>query len=120
MRPLVFAGSTVYVESVQPEDVRVGDLVVFAYEGKLVAHRVIGLNLRYGERSFTTKGDFLPFPDAEVEGKEIVGRVVAIKKGTRIVRLDRGCWRVINRVVACLSPWSRWVVGPLRFVRRRL
>lgn len=56
-----------------PRSLKVGDIIVYRYEGTLVAHRIVGL----WENGVVTKGDS---PEAweehRVEWKEILGRVM--------------------------------------------
>ena len=120
MRPFVVHGTTVHVENVDPSAVRPGDVVVFTRGMELVAHRVLRQRRREGRRIFITKGDVLNAPDEPVAEESLVGRVVAIERNGRLLRLDTPVLRLLGRTVAWTSPASRWPVGFLRFLRRGL
>jgi len=58
-----------------PADLRIGDIVVYRYEGTLVAHRIV----RFWENGVITKGDA---PEAweehRVRWEDILGRVMGV------------------------------------------
>lgn len=75
-------GTLVVVRPVDPEEIKVGDVVTYQLEsGKptVVTHRVIsvGVSMKHpGERSFRTQGDANDIPDAEpVREAQIRGRL---------------------------------------------
>ena len=73
MRPCLRPGSLTAVEKVEPEDIRVGNVIVFQdNNGQPVMHRVI--STRSG---IVTQGDNLASPDGVVPAQRIVGKVVA-------------------------------------------
>lgn len=79
MDPAISRGSVVFVESVSPDDVDVGDVVTFHGEsgvGPTTTHRVVAVRQTDGERQFVVKGDANPGPDSEpVDASQLVGRV---------------------------------------------
>lgn len=115
MLPLIHDGDRVLVLH-GSNGVRRGDMVVFWCEGGLIAHRVLRIYGRDAKLKFITKGDNVPYPDPPIDASEIVGRVLAIQRGGRQVRLDTVAWRVVGWliVVATLS-WTK-----LRSWRQRL
>lgn len=67
-------GDAVIVLGADPEDIRVGDVIVFrqaSYDMPII-HRVINITSKDGVHYFSTKGDHNPVPDPWVVGEEDV------------------------------------------------
>ncbi|MEM3696493.1 MAG: signal peptidase I [Candidatus Bathyarchaeia archaeon] len=83
MLPTLNVGDLIIVQGVPPEEINAapmtGDIIVFKKAGNdLVVHRAIEKISGRNGYLFVTKGDNNPSPDPEkVDGKAIVGRVVA-------------------------------------------
>jgi len=87
MLPTVFPGDTLMVERVSPVQVCVGDVVVAGREGKLCAHRVIGMSNELESRQWITQGDAVPIPDRPVLANELLGRVNYLIRAGRLIKL---------------------------------
>ena len=77
MQPAYNVGDLVYVKSVEPETIEVGDPITFVLDEKLTVatHRVVGIDLESSH--FFTKGDANETPDSNpVHFKNLVGKVV--------------------------------------------
>ena len=58
MEPSLYAGDIVFVNSnVEFENVKIGDVIIFQYEGKNIIHRVIDETWIENEKHLKTKGD---------------------------------------------------------------
>ena len=58
MEPSLYAGDMVFVNSnVEFENVKIGDVIIFQYEGKNIIHRVVDEAWIETERFLKTKGD---------------------------------------------------------------
>lgn len=74
----------VLLTPVQPEELQVGDIVLFPWNGKTAdycLHRICTIE---GER-VRTQGDANRHPDGWTEKREILGKVIKIKRGSWIV-----------------------------------
>lgn len=75
MYPSLTENSLLLCVREDPENLRVGDIVVYRYEGTLVAHRILG----FWEEGVITKGDA---PEAweehRVKWEDILGRVMGV------------------------------------------
>ena len=98
MYPTIMANETILVEPIDPGTVRRGDILLYRTNGRLVAHRVVGINMPAGnsissnsnfdtpssafsfQPSFTFRGDACPSCDAPVTADHILGKVVAIER----------------------------------------
>lgn len=123
MLPLLREGDQLLVAH-SCEKLRQGDLVVFRRAGKLVVHRVIRFNLGVTGRIPITKGDNVPHYDAPVQADELVGRVVQVRRGARLLSLDNRVWRVsgwlIARVTAAGIGLRKRMPGGVRLKRLAL
>ena len=105
MAPLIRDGDVLTVEPVSMEALRVGDIVFHrAGPGRLVAHRVVTRDVENAELTLTTRGDALLGPGERVRADDVLGRVVELQRGNRLVCLDQGWRRVVGVLWARLSP----------------
>lgn len=83
MFPALVAGDVILVEGITPEEVNVGDVIIFSrsYSPNPIIHRVIQIvEMADGQRAFRTKGDYNPIPDTSLVGPEdVLGRWTGIK-----------------------------------------
>jgi hypothetical protein len=75
MWPTVTPGTLVEVERVSPADIRLGDLVVWQDDGRLVAHRIVQRVRDGSEVRLITKGDNASSRDYSISPEMILGRV---------------------------------------------
>lgn len=84
-----------------------GDVCVFRRTGRLVTHRVVRIVGDGSRRRFVTRGDNTARNDPLVSSEEMVGRVLAVRRGRRMVWLDRPAWRVVGWLIATtMLLWS--------------
>jgi hypothetical protein len=85
MLPSIWPGETLVVERVEPDQVRIGDMVLVGREGRLCAHRVVGTAGDAQNPRWITQGDALRALDRPVAGNELLGRVrYVIRAGKRV------------------------------------
>jgi signal peptidase I len=86
MMPAIRPGDLISVERAGVSEIFPGDIVVFAREGRLIAHRVVARTARPGEGYLVTRGDRTRRNDALVSSVELIGRVSHIERGRSRVR----------------------------------
>jgi len=114
MYPVLIAGDVILVEGVKPEDVQVGDVIIFSrsYSANPIIHRVIQIvELDGGRRAFRTKGDFNPIPDTPlVDEESLLGRWTGLKVqliGLPIIAVMEPLGRVVTiALIIALSLYS--------------
>jgi len=74
MWPALHTGDFILIKAVRPQDIRVGDIVVWKNEKGFTIHRVSQLN----QETLVTKGDANFTEDAPVRYEDVVGRMVTI------------------------------------------
>ena len=104
MRPTLVSGETVLLQQVDPDKVRLGDLLLYQGKGSesmpLLLHRVVAVRCRPGGGiQFQTQGDALVCPDEPITGEQILGRVCAIRS-TRKLDLNTRTQRTLALFIA--------------------
>lgn len=91
MLPAVHPGDIVWVRRLNAAGAGPGDIVLFAREERLVVHRVVEAWTNAGRPYWITRGDTLPYTDPPISSVELLGRIVAIERGKRLI-LPRHSW----------------------------
>jgi hypothetical protein len=131
MFPTIMANETIMVEPIEPGTVQMGDILLYRTNGRLIAHRVVGMYKPFsndslavsdlGGRSsilshccfFIFRGDACAVCDEPVTAGQILGKVVSVERdGVSIDLYDS--WYKLN----CLA--IAWGCRILRFPRRIL
>ncbi len=86
MVPSIRPGDLVSVERVRVGEISPGEIVVFAQEGRLIAHRVVARKGGPEDGYLITRGDRTRRTDALVSSTELIGRVTRIERGSSQVR----------------------------------
>ena len=81
-----------------------GEILLFRKDNSLYLHRVI----KSSRTSFLAKGDASIGPDGVVSTDAVLGRAVAVRRGTCRIDLDVPCQRALALVVARLSLFLQW------------
>ena len=101
MHPTIRSGEALLVEPLSPADVRVGDIVAYRRQRRVIAHRVVHIDVgSQAMRVFTLRGDAVAAaadPSAgdlveRAEASQILGKVVAVESSkwdTRLLRSAR-------------------------------
>lgn len=72
-------GDLLLIRGVNPESLKVGDVIVYEKGGTLIAHRILAVENRDGEIHFRTKGDGNPAPDiGSIPASSVRGKVVLV------------------------------------------
>jgi signal peptidase len=88
--------------------VRRGDVIILRREGRLVVHRVLRIYSGHAGPTFLTKGDHVSQLDSPLRADEIVGRVLALKRGDRYMSLDTTVWRMVGWLIAVsMLAWTK-------------
>ena len=78
MEPAIQPRDILVVAACGVDDLQPLDVVLFAREGRLVAHRLLEVGVRAGQRLLITRGDAIWNADAPVDADDLLGRVVAV------------------------------------------
>jgi len=94
MLPTIWPGDTLLIDPVRRDNVVEGDVVLFARNHRLVAHRVVSRpevskGCLPGNRKVQTQGDAVSQPDGPVSDGELMGRVSAIFRNEKRIEPRR-------------------------------
>ncbi len=95
MRPLLQAGDVAVVQPGDPKALRPGDVIVVQRSGEWITHRLVVVD----KLGWHTQGDNTRYLDAAVSADQIVGRVIAIERGSQTIDLQQPHWRAIDRQI---------------------
>lgn len=99
MHPTIKDGEEIVVEPVAPSHVKRGDIILYQRQRGVIAHRIVGIGSDHHRATtqpsalsprdvLLLRGDATDFPDEPVEVSRILGKVVAVERDGRRIRLD--------------------------------
>jgi signal peptidase I len=113
MYPFVRNGDILEIEPLHGGQVRLFDIILYKTgDQRLLAHRVVGINHQQKTPEIILQGDALLLKDLPIPTDQVLGRVIAIQRNGKIIRMDSS----FQRLLACL-----WVgMEPIRPILFRL
>lgn len=81
MAPTLQPGDEIAVQPVSSEDIRVGDLVLYAHRGQLICHRLVEVSGQPAR--WLTRGDAAGCAGERISPDRVLGKVVSIRKRPR-------------------------------------
>jgi signal peptidase I len=119
MWPTIRDGDCAEVRAVSEASIRHGDVVLVRMEsGRLLVHRVRWTGCEGDEVVLRTQGDALAHADPPVRAAQVLGRVVAVERGGRRLRLDRTPLRLTGLAwIRLATPRRRLGRGLRRWAR---
>lgn len=121
MNPFLVEGDQLSLRALSSEGLRLGDLMAFEQEGRLIVHRCAGRVIRQGHLRYRQKGDNQS-GFSLVEPAQVVGRVGEVMRGNHRLDLEDPAARWEARLrglyarTACLLLEGRACLG--RCLRR--
>jgi signal peptidase I len=110
MIPFLMLGDKVIVQKIQPESLKIGDLIVISRKNEFITHRLV----RKGNRLWVTKGDHYHHFDPPVPKQAILGKVIVIDRKGQMINLQTNFWKGVNRFLG----WENWIQGLIyRYLR---
>ncbi|MFZ0816978.1 MAG: S26 family signal peptidase [Candidatus Sulfotelmatobacter sp.] len=119
MLPSLWPGDTLVVNRIPPDQVDIGDVVLVGREGRLCAHRVIGMAGDSHNPQLITQGDALPAPDRPVAKNELLGKVSYLIRAGKLIAVPaelNGVKRLTANIVRRSVPAARALVYLHRMV----
>lgn len=86
MFPVLKDGDTAIVEKCKSDKVKLGDLLVFRYKGKFIAHRLMKITHENGKQYFLAKGDNNKHYDPLFDEKEMIGKILSTKIKAKTIK----------------------------------
>src|ERR1035437_6107266 len=89
MYPTLKAGDVGLVENCIPDELKVGDIIVFKVQDRLIAHRLVDIYKKVGETLFLSKGDKNNFTDTPFTSEALLGKIKFKKKRKRNLNINK-------------------------------
>jgi signal peptidase len=110
MQPTILDGEVITVAPVASPDVKKGDIILYRSDIGVTAHRVVRIDRRNGAITrFIFRGDAPGSPDEPVTVQQVLGKVVWVDRGGRLI--DPYSWRrmVYRKALLFVSRLKRWM-----------
>lgn len=108
MHPAIDDGEAITVEPIAAGTIRVGDVLLCRKGRGVVAHRVTAIDESSEPRRLVLRGDAAATADKSIVDADVWGRVVAVERNGRTVRLSRS-WRAARALATARSTVHRLV-----------
>lgn len=102
MLPLIHQGDRIFFLSCQPDTIKMGDILVFAYGGKTVVHRVVRIKFVKKKIQILQKGDASPV-FFWMEPDHVLGKVIGIQTERGYIPLQSATACFLNRLSGFLG-----------------
>lgn len=114
MFPTIKDGETICVEPVAPETLKLGDIALYRFSQGVIAHRIKRICRQTdGTLSFVLRGDASHSDDQPITARDILGRVTAVEREGRIIKLTGGRARLRRRIRTLGGRLKRFLVQQL-------
>ena len=117
MLPSLFPGDLLTFRRCAPEEIVVGDIVLFLREGRCVVHRVAERMADGASSRLRTRGDSAPRCDAPLVENEILGRLASVERNGR--RMPPPRLGPVRSLLAGLVRRSHWAARVLVAAQKR-
>ena len=116
MLPWIKDGDMLTIQPRTENEIRVGQVVFYPSAGdRPVVHRVIRIQLKGSQSMIVTRGDASPKSEEHVKLEEVLGVVVRIHRGSKVIHLERNLWWRLSRSWPAILRFTHIMV---RFQRR--
>jgi signal peptidase I len=119
MHPTIRDGEAISIAAVFPDEVVRGDVLLCRHSTRVMAHRVVGVATRGAGRVFELRGDAKAACDAPVGADDVIGRVIAVRRNGRLVRLSGRAARLRHTARTAASRARLFVVWTAISLRAR-
>jgi signal peptidase len=86
MHPTIRHGDVITVEPAAPASLRKGDIILYILQSGFIAHRIVNIEKRIGcGLTFILRGDASAACDQPVKPEQVLGKVVCLERGHRII-----------------------------------
>jgi hypothetical protein len=109
MKPLLRENDLITIQPFHAEQLRCGDVAIYLINGKLKAHRFLKRIIIDEHHYLITKSDRRFRCDNPVPYKDLLGKIIQVKKGTKLVDYKSRQWEIINYLLGKLSPYISFI-----------
>jgi len=106
MFPFLRDGDVAYIQKVEIEKLKRGDVIVFLSNYKFIAHRIVKKITRNNETCLLCKGDARSKFDPIITPDKYLGRIDVIERHKKIIRFDAKHIKIANLFLSNLSLYA--------------
>ena len=120
MSPFLRIGDIATIRNIGLKDLHKGDIIAYRVDNDLRVHRYI-FNLKKDNNvlQLITKGDnAYHFDQPPITTKELMGKVIAIRKKKRTINMEKTSWKAINYLLANISATQAYIPVYLGVMRK--
>ena len=120
MYPFFRDGDVLTIQPVEIETLAIGDVVFYrsAWD-KVIAHRVVAKKFSNGKCVLTTRGDSGLNTNEQVQADHVLGRVMSIQRGEKVIRLDNTFRKLTSRLWIISYPLSALFLRAVLRIKRK-
>ncbi len=116
MRPFLRGGEKLIVKRLPISDLRLGDLVLYKADNKLICHRVVKKAKNNEGYHIYSRGDASLSPAELVNEQMFQGKVIGVIKNNKITSLEGIKQRIINRISLVAFPLLNFMIKSLHWL----
>ena len=119
MRPFIEWGDTIIIEPLNDSQFNIGDVLFCRrIDGRLLAHRLIRIDIIEGKNYLILKGDNVPRYDFPIPVDDVLGKVVRVESQGMQLNINGKWHRILGRSIAWFSgkscnPVLTWITRNL-------
>ena len=119
MVPLLREGDQLFVSN-ENGNYQPGEILVVRYGVEIITHRLVAIRQREdGENLYITKGDNSPHLDPPSSRNDVIGKVISLRRGKRVMSFDTASWDRVNRGIAKFSSSTSNLYPPKAHIQKR-
>ena len=80
MLPTLWPGDVLTVQSVRPEQIEPGEIVLYMRQDRFFIHRIVTADLKRDKAFLVTRGDCMFEDDPPVDRSELLGKIVEVRR----------------------------------------
>ena len=103
MFPFLKEGDVALIKKVEINALKIGDVIVFKQDQKMVAHRLMALKKNGENNILTTKGDTSKNNDPIFTKKEYVGKIISYNRKGKKITITTKFYELIGRIIVKTS-----------------
>jgi len=121
MHPFLKDGDLMVVKHVKVSALCSGDLIIYQYANKSIAHRFLYCKPAIdGSLDLIAKGDNSCERDRSFKSDLLLGKIVQINKDGRVIYLERVNWRIMSHFIGILSLTEAVIFRNMHILKVRL
>lgn len=98
MEPFLKIGDTIEIIACPLEKLRIGDVIVFIYQNRIIAHRLLYYDYCHGQWRGREQGDACQ-QGIWLQSSDFIGKVCSIQRSGYKINLQNFTWKMYNRIL---------------------